>query len=82
MTHTPGPWEVIPPTSEYPSRARVGGSGCDIYDAPLTNETMSNAHLIAAAPDLLAACQRALLTGGGSSGTADILHAAINKATA
>jgi len=28
-----------------------------IYSAPLTNETIANARLIAAAPDLLAACQ-------------------------
>ena len=51
---TPGPWHVIPPRRGLESRAVVGASiGADIYNAPLTEETMANARLIASAPDLL-----------------------------
>lgn len=49
--HTPGPWMVVPPDRDRPSRATVCGGGVDIYDAPLTRETAANARLIAAAPD-------------------------------
>ena len=52
VNHTPGPWKVIPPSAEYPSRAMVCGSGANIYNAPLTNETEANASLIAAAPEM------------------------------
>ena len=58
--HTPGPWWVEPSTSLNPSRAVVLADCVDIYDAPLTSETAGNAALIAAAPDLLAACKAML----------------------
>jgi hypothetical protein len=60
--HTPGPWFVSPPTRENPSEARVTAlaGGVRIYEAPLTRETEANAHLIAAAPDMLAALERLL----------------------
>ncbi len=58
--HSPGPWKVIPPDSDHPSRVMVGavpqpagaGYGVTIYDAPLTTETEANARLIAAAPTM------------------------------
>lgn len=57
--HTPRPWYVEPPTAQSPSTAAV--TACcgfvRIYEAPLTRETAANARLIAAAPDLLAACK-------------------------
>ena len=57
--HTRGPWSVILPSAEHPSRAMVAaGSGVTIYDAPLTTETEANARLIAAAPDLLRELER------------------------
>ena len=52
--HTPGPWKMGNPFKK-PSRVIVTGSGANIYNAPLTNETLANAWLIAAAPDLLKA---------------------------
>ena len=62
MKHTPGPWEVIQPDKNHPSRAMVAAcnGGVDIYNVPLTEETKANARLIAASPDLLAACKDAL----------------------
>lgn len=56
MKYTPGPWAVVD-TKVVPSRAVVVAcdGGVDIYNAPLTAETEANAHLIAAAPDLLEA---------------------------
>ena len=48
-------WKVEYPDSNRPSRINV--SACkgqvSIYDAPLTNQNIANAKLIAAAPDLL-----------------------------
>ncbi len=56
--HTPGPWEIVPPSREHPSRAMVCARlGVTIYDVPLCLETRANARLIAAAPDLLAKCK-------------------------
>ena len=55
--HTPGPWIVMEPGTETgPSRAVVCARGgmVEIYDAPMTRETVANAALIARAPDLLA----------------------------
>lgn len=59
--HTKEPWEVIPPSPARPSQIGVVGhrGQVTIYDAPLTGETEANAMLIAAAPDLLAACLQA-----------------------
>lgn len=66
--HTRGPWKVIGPDSMHPSQAMVCATiGVQIYSAPLTNETEANAHLIAAAPDLLEALKEALaLMPGGT----------------
>ncbi len=56
---TKTPWEIVEPTQGRPSRIGVSGANgqCDIYDAPLTTETLANAKLIAAAPQLLEACR-------------------------
>lgn len=53
--HTPGPWVVFQPNASQPSRVSVSTTdgGINLYSAPLTAETQANAHLIAAAPDLL-----------------------------
>jgi hypothetical protein len=40
---TKGEWLVVPPSREHPSRAMVCAGGVNIYDAPLTDETNSNA---------------------------------------
>lgn len=91
--HTPGPWTMHPrfaDGAEVRSLAQVAwcGSACEIsksggqiIDAA---EARANARLIAAAPDLLAACEMALLdmryyaTVHGESITA--IEAAIAKA--
>jgi hypothetical protein len=89
--HTPEPWKVFPPTRQNPSRASVSteDGACDIYDAPLTNETEANARLIAAAPELLAACVRAesFMSGFegdseqlGIDGDLQVIRTAITKA--
>jgi len=56
--HTPRKWTVVPPTRNSLSRAMVSDEhGATVYDAPLTTETATNAHLIAAAPDMLEALE-------------------------
>jgi len=82
---TPGPWQIIEPTAEHPSRAMVGARGVDIYDAPLTNETLANARLIAAAPALYGACHEALrmvrnCPGNWENAVREQLEAALAKA--
>jgi len=52
--HTPGPWMAREPNG--PGNGwRVGPAW--LGEAPSSNETSANANLIAAAPDLLAACE-------------------------
>lgn len=52
MSHTPGPWEVIQlPSMEYRIDAKVG----PLHVCPAIAHGLSDAVLIAAAPDLLAA---------------------------
>lgn len=84
--HTPGPWTMHPIFSygaEVRSltqvawcgeAARYGESGDQIIDAA---EARANARLIAAAPDLLAACEALL---AGSSKAAPLARIAVAKA--
>lgn len=94
MGHTPTPWAIDLDGNNEPLRARdnivVSGSDgdvvCEVMDGEERNDgqAMPNARLIAAAPDLLAACREALdYIGTQSKGaTQDMLRAAIAKATA
>ena len=67
MSHTPGPWELVPaknPSYRFVSAdawnklarvvVRMEGQGSD------SNEGVANARLIAAAPELLEAAEKAL----------------------
>jgi|SRR6185437_10237587 len=87
--YTPGPWEA----SDYLAQAELiqwllglhalqigdGSTRGDCgYILPL-NERVANARLIAAAPELLAACRKAL-TCGLDSGVREVICAAIAKA--
>lgn len=57
-THTPGPWHLTEPG--LPSHGRRVFAGCTLIgyvagdDLLKADESIANAHLIAAAPDLLA----------------------------
>lgn len=64
---TPGPWHTGPHyTSDVESReGRI--CSCDPFMSPRAE---ANVRLIAAAPDLLAACKRALEADGELRGTA------------
>ena len=69
VTHTAGPWAL--PALDATNRFHVGqvvdGDGATICIAYGTNsETVANARLIAAAPDLLEACEAAVKATGGS----------------
>ena len=90
--HTPGPW-LSNTDDRYVREERSGATialvcdddgHCDAehrHAMPIG----ANASLIAAAPDLLAACERALAnieTNGGGADLADQLRAAIAKAEA
>lgn len=86
MKHTPGPWEA----SQWRVCHSVGGDIGVICDTAnnaktRTEENMANAKLIAAAPELLEACQMLLTLSlpHDVSGRAmvDKARAAIEKAT-
>ena len=94
--HTPGPWKLIEGPQEFsPDAAWIIGSDssetiCDVLSsdcvaAPSDEEEIhANALLIAAAPDLLAACKELRLFIGSDYDTRDLanlLDAAIAKAT-
>jgi hypothetical protein len=63
-THTPGPWNVSQPSGNY-IQAPTGGIAALTYGA-----SKADAHLIAAAPDMLAALE-ALLDDALALGLAD-----------
>lgn len=87
--HTPGPWTT---TSIHPQRDWVNASGraalaevAVVVSGREWPEGKANARLIAAAPDLLAACTRALgfvdsMPDNDNVGLADCLRAVIAKA--
>jgi len=59
--HTPGPWKYSPPDDQVvdlftPEYFFIEGPGADVHG----HMTLADARLIAAAPDLLAACQSLL----------------------
>ena len=84
MTHTPGPWHRnIAPATKY-STIYAGRNThiCHLANGGLTElEVESNCNLIAAAPELLEALERAVfeLDQDGRTNTDDF-KAAINKA--
>lgn len=95
MPHTPGPWVVIEREGGFvihnPTIDSDGGT--DLYD-PIVWEmggidSIGNAQLIAAAPDLLAACQKALAFHnrycdrvGPAEAWANTVHSALRAAVA
>ena len=83
--YTPGPWHVAP--VHYPDRAHpeVYASTRRIArpctsDAVPSPESDANAQLIAAAPDLLAACEAVLIGWTDHSDLRDQVQAAVAKA--
>lgn len=85
QAHTPGPWRVDPKAALRIVAAgndTVASAGCQ---SSLRNEWEANAHLIAAAPDLLAALKAFVAAGDGHYEFEDkwlAAHAAITKAEA
>lgn len=62
--HTPGPWRINPEYKEIvlagtDTQIAVAGARPGFNPLVVMGEQLANAALIAAAPDLLAACQRA-----------------------
>lgn len=94
--HTPGPWKIVPQSNgesliarEFetgnqmrPKGLRIVGFVMQRGDSLRADE--ANANLVAAAPELLEACERALipLTGGGEFFSADDAVQCINAALA
>jgi hypothetical protein len=94
--HTPGPWFYVNgganlaphmvlhrerPNDATSQPTRVADVHCADYPGFTSSETgFANARLIAAAPDLLAACEEALKYATPGSGLAGMLSAAIAKA--
>ncbi len=56
--HTPGPWKVVG-TEIWGANVKIA-SGRGAYDEKDRQKNKANARLIAAAPDLLAACKTTL----------------------
>lgn len=93
-THTPGPWGVCPTSETAPYEVTAPDVGRTLHVAkvyktqPQPCETdKANARLIAAAPDLLAACQNMLACmdaddGNSLANAANEARTAIAKATA
>ena len=87
--HTPGPWvvssSVIVVALSDPGCKMITNTmpiGVESLNVPF-EECEANAHLIAAAPDLLAACKRMksrLETGRPAHGDLAVVDAAIDKA--
>jgi hypothetical protein len=89
MMHTPGPWEVINERSDVCVRARaqticlVTGGLDDLFESGLYGPVATaNAHLIAAAPDLLAALKEAEEMIGGEFPSSWPIHSKIAAAIA
>jgi hypothetical protein len=87
--HTPGPWEWSEDARELPEIfAPSGDALAEVYKAPGSDGARANARLIAAAPDLLEACEGMLAilegsskrSGGWEGAFADSVRAAIAKA--
>jgi hypothetical protein len=85
-THTPGPWEVEGDDESLwvTPLDRSTPVICDMVERE--GETEANAHLIAAAPDLLAACKAFIAAdpaegySGAEYSALKLMHAAIAKA--
>jgi len=86
--HTPGPWKLGPSLGEV--RDDDDNVLCDVYDDN-DEQAEADAHLIAAAPDLLAACEacmtllvryenRSVAPEIGTGAAINAAHAAIAKA--
>ena len=78
--HTPGPWHVA---GQGDDKGNLPIKACAITIAGVNGQgTLADARLIAAAPDLLAACEAALnmVDGDGHPPAWDKLRAAIRRA--
>ena len=93
MTHTPGPWSIVPifglcnvTGADDRSICSTGGYSNNVLDSGAVRaENEANARLVAAAPELLAACQAFVdrFDGGSRADTdyvADMMRTAIIKA--
>jgi hypothetical protein len=93
MRATPGPWKIVDKRHQKNGQILIMGGYFDVANVLARNECAdANARLIAAAPDLLAACEAALewhdsvtnsISGGGipRSGVVAKLRTAIASAT-
>jgi hypothetical protein len=92
-SHTPGPWHVLPDDPEHGRPARIGAICCHVdgvrcwilSDDSIDGIDEDDARLIAAAPDLLAACTKVLASLASDEGATradmDLLRAVTAKAT-
>ena len=85
--HTPGPWRATPPALRHEKHGQsVVYAEADGKDVAVIYDGRANARLIAAAPELLAACKAiaALMDGQGRANMPEVAgqaRAAIAKAT-
>jgi hypothetical protein len=69
--HTPGPWKLGPSLGEV--RDDDDNVLCDVYHDN-DEQAEADAYLIAAAPELLAACERLLMSADASWRGRDVGH--------
>ena len=84
--HTPGPWTATPTAGHETHGQSVVYAEADGKDVAVIYDGKANARLIAAAPELLAACKAiaALMDGQGRANMPEVAgqaRAAIAKAT-
>lgn len=80
--HTPGPWVVSNKGGMLNVSAPASGGALASLGIPKGEERFANARLIAAAPDLLAACEAVvslLAVEGLKSPTVEVARAAVRK---
>lgn len=78
-THTPGPWEAVH-YSGTDAYSDVCAQGNCLISGDIDLLSFDDACLIAAAPDLLEACRKALTCASIPDYVADVIRAAIAKA--
>ena len=76
--HTPGPWAVMPDGNNVKVTSAAGDTICKLRTNLLTN----NAQLIAAAPDLLKACEWLVKMAEAENEACGIYKAHIEQARA
>ena len=81
IQHSPSPWTVKDESTVYATRLSIGGpfTGIGMFEIAdckgYQGERIANAHLIAAAPEMLAALEMVFSAGDGDCSANDVCNA-------